>query len=182
MSDPFISQVEVFAFDFAPRNWMQCAGQTLPINQYQALFALLGTMYGGDGIRTFQLPDLRGRLAIGMGQGPGLPNYVEGEQVGEENVTLTMTNMGSGQHTHTISVSNTTTGGTNVPGPSVVLGSAYVQEGTGTPTPFNAYSTGPTAVAMGSLVQAGGAAHDNRMPTLALNYCICINGVFPSRG
>jgi len=182
MSDPFISQIEVFAFGFAPRNWMQCAGQILPINQYQALFALLGTTYGGDGVRTFQLPDLRSRVAISMGQGPGLPAYVEGQQVGEENFTLTLDNMPPSMHTHTINASTTATGGTNQPGPSVALASAYVQEGTAAPTPFNAYSTAAATVGMGSLVQAGGAPHSNVMPTLALNYCICINGVFPSRG
>ncbi|HEY1935558.1 MAG TPA: tail fiber protein [Acetobacteraceae bacterium] len=177
-----MSQIEAFAFDFAPKNWMPCAGQTLPKNQYQALFALLGTTYGGDGINTFQLPDLRGRFAIGMGPGTGLPPYVQGQQAGEESVTLTTATMPQAIHTHAINANNATTGGINQPGSGAVLSSAYIQVGTAAPTPFNAYSTGVPSVAMGSLSQAGGQPHDNLMPTLALNYCICVVGLFPSRG
>jgi microcystin-dependent protein len=181
MSAPFMSQVEAFAFDFAPRNWMQCNGQLLLISQNQGLFALLGTMYGGDGVRTFALPDLRGRFAVGMGQGTGLPNYIQGEQVGEESVTLVLANMSAAIHTHNIRANTDTTGGTNQPGGNVALSSAYVQEGTLTPVPFTAYSTAPPVVAMGSLAQAGGQPHENRSPSLAINYCICIQGIFPSR-
>ena len=181
MSDPFMSQIEAFAFDFAPRNWMLCAGQLLPIAQYQGLFALLGTMYGGDGIRTFALPDLRGRLAVGMGQGTGLPTYVQGEKIGEESVTLALANMAPAMHTHSLRANTDTTGGTNQPGGSVVLSSAYVQEGTLAPTPYNAYSTAAASVAMGSLAQIGGQPHENRAPALVLNYCICVSGIFPSR-
>ena len=182
MSAPYMSQIEAFAFDYAPRDWMQCAGQLLPIRQYQALFALLGTMYGGDGINTFKLPDLRSRVAIGMGQGTGLPSYVQGEVIGEENVTILLANMTPTQHTHAINVSTETTGGTNEPGGNVVLAATYVQQGTLAPTPFNSYSTAVANVAMGTLAQAGGQPHNNQMPTQALNYCICISGLFPPRG
>ena len=181
MSDPYMSQIEVFAFDFAPRNWMPCAGQLLSTSQYSALFSLLGTTYGGNGTTNFALPDLRSRVAIGMAQGPGLPAYVQGQQVGEEGVVLDQTNMPPSEHSHAIRANTATTGGTNEPGPSVVLASSYVQQGTTAPVPFNAYSTGPASVAMDKLVEAGGMAHENRMPTLALNYCICIYGTFPSR-
>ena len=182
MADPYMSQIEAFAFGFAPQNWMLCAGQLLPIAQHQALFSLLGTMYGGDGIRTFALPDLRGRLAVGMGQGTGLPNYVQGQKVGEESVTLVLSNMSQGMHTHSIRANTDTTGGTNQPGGSVVLSSAYVQQGTSAPTPYNAYNNTKASVAMGSLGQTGGQPHENRAPTLVVNYCICVQGIFPSRG
>src|SRR5258707_6709164 len=84
MSEPYMSQIEMFGFDYAPKNWALCAGQILPIQQYAALFSLLGTTYGGNGIQTFGLPDLRGRIPISMGQGPGLPAYAEGATGGEQ--------------------------------------------------------------------------------------------------
>ena len=89
MAQPFLSQIEAFPFNFAPKGWAFCAGQLMPINQNQALFALLGTTFGGDGRTTFALPDLRGRLANGFGQGPGLANYTLGQRGGEEAHTLT---------------------------------------------------------------------------------------------
>src|SRR5580693_9116919 len=101
MSDAYMTQIEVFAFSYAPRGWLQCNGQTLPLNQYQALFALLGTTYGGNGVTTFQLPDLRSRVAVNSGQGAGLSNYNIGATVGQESVTLTLANM-PGPHTHAL--------------------------------------------------------------------------------
>lgn len=180
MSDPYISQIEAFAFGYAPRGWMQCAGQTLPINQNQALFSLLGTNFGGNGSTTFQLPDLRGRLAIGVGQGPGLSNYVTGQTAGQETVTLTTANMPAGPHTHTLNANAATTDGTNVPGPSVALSSAMTQQGTVTAN-INIYSTDQPTIDMGTLSPTGGQPHSNRAPTLALTYCICVSGLFPPR-
>lgn len=184
MSDPFVSQIEVFAFNYAPQGWMPCNGQTLPINQYQALFALLGTTYGGNGVSNFMLPDLRSRVAIGMGQGPGLSNYVQGQTAGQESVTLSLANMPPGPHTHAVNASNATSGGSAAPAGNAVLASGYTAT-TATPpviAPQNIYSTAAPTVAMGSLTPVGGQPHTNLMPGLALNYCICITGVFPSRG
>src|SRR3546814_13601589 len=102
--EPFLGQIMMVGFNFAPRGWALCQGQLLPISQNSALFALLGTTYGGDGRTTFALPDLRGRCAIGMGQGPGLSAYQQGQMAGQENVTLIQTQIPT--HTHYISASN----------------------------------------------------------------------------
>jgi microcystin-dependent protein len=180
MAQPYLGQIEAFAFGFAPKNWAFCAGQILPIAQYQALFALLGTTFGGNGITTFQLPDLRGRVANSFGAGPGLANYDLGQTGGEEGHVLTMTEMPAGAHNHTITaVNNGSTGGNNVPGGSVTLGSAYANEAS-SPV-VNVYSSAAPTVAMRPLTQAGGQAHENRMPFLGINYCIALSGIFPSR-
>src|SRR5688572_27427622 len=101
MSDePFLTEIVLFSFNYAPRGWAQCNGQLLPINQNQAMFALIGTFYGGDGKTTFALPDLRGRAAVGAGIGPGLAAYELGQKGGSETVTLTQPQMAS--HTHAI--------------------------------------------------------------------------------
>ncbi len=184
MSDPYISQIEAFAFGFAPRSWMTCAGQILAINQNQALFSLLGTTFGGNGVTTFQLPDLRSRLAVGFGPGAGLTSYALGQQAGQETVTLTTSNMPTGSHTHAINANNATSGGANQPGSSVVLSSGYLaatQGGTTTVTKEPVYSTAAPTVTMHPLSAAGGQAHSNFMPGLALNYCICVSGVYPTR-
>src|SRR5215472_3870294 len=98
MAQPFLSQIEAFPFNFAPKGWALCAGQLLPINQNQALFSLLGTTFGGDGRTNFALPDLRGRLANGFGQGTGLSNYTLGQRGGEETHTLTVTETPAHNH------------------------------------------------------------------------------------
>jgi microcystin-dependent protein len=180
MAQPFIGQIEAFAFNFAPKNWAFCAGQLLPVNQNTALFSLLGTTYGGDGITTFALPDLRGRIANAFGQGQGLAPYELGQKGGEEFHTLILTEMAAGGHTHTINATNNgQTGGTNVPSGTVTLGSGYSSE-TGSPT-VSIYSSAAPAIAMGSLAPIGGQPHENRMPFLGLNYCIALFGIFPSR-
>ena len=178
MAEPYLSQIEAFSFGFAPKGWALCAGQVLPIQQNQALFSLLGTTYGGDGIRTFALPDLRGRAALALGQGPGLSQYTLGQSGGQETHTLTAAETPA--HTHAIAaVNNGTKSGTNVPGASVTLGSGY-SASSGSP-PVTIYSSDTPTVAMGSLGSTGGQAHENRMPYLAVNYCIALQGVFPSR-
>ena len=176
MSEPFLGQIEAFAFNFPPKGWAFCAGQILPINQNQALFSLLGTTFGGNGMTTFALPDLRGRIANGSGQGPGLQPYNLGQAGGEEAHTLTAAETPS--HSHSVSaVNNGTAGGTNVPGAGVTLGSGYAASGAA----VNIYSTDAPTVAMTPVSPAGGQPHENRMPFLALNYCIALQGVFPSR-
>jgi microcystin-dependent protein len=178
MAQPFIGQIEAFAFNFAPRNWAICAGQLLPIDQNQALFSLLGTTYGGDGVATFALPDLRGRIANAFGQGPGLAPYELGQTGGEEFHTLVLTEMAAGGHTHAIAATNNGQTGTNVPSSAVTLGSGYSSE-PGSPT-VDIYSSAAPTIAMGSLAPTGGQPHENRMPFLGLNYCIALFGIFPS--
>jgi microcystin-dependent protein len=176
--EPYLGQIEAFAFNFAPRGWAMCQGQLLPIAQNQALFAVLGTTYGGDGVRTFALPDLRSRLAIGAGQGIGLSPRALGQVAGQEQHTLVVAEM-PGNHTHAVNaVNNGTAGGTNVPGPTVLPASGYAAEA-GNP-PENVYGP-PGGAGMGGLGQTGGQPHENRMPFLGLNYCIALSGVFPSQ-
>ena len=178
--DPFLGQIEAFPYPYAPRGWMFCAGQILPINQYQALFALLGVTYGGNGTSNFALPDLRGRIPLSSGQGPGLSIYNLGQPGGAETHTLTMSEMPAGAHNHAITaVNNGTTGGTNVPSAGVTLGAGYSGQA-GSPV-VSIYSTDAPTVAMRPLGNTGGQAHENRMPYLAVNYCIAISGIFPSR-
>jgi microcystin-dependent protein len=180
MAQPFLGQIEAFAFNFPPKGWAFCAGQILPINQNTALFSLLGTTYGGNGTTTFALPDLRGRIANAFGQGQGLQNYSLGQTRGEESHTLVLGEMAGGGHTHAITARNNgTTGGTNVPSNAVTLGAGYSSQ-SGSPT-VNIYSSATPTIAMGSLTPVGGQPRENRMPFLALNYCIALQGIFPSR-
>jgi len=167
MSQPFIGEIRIFSFDFPPRGWATCAGQLLAINQNQALFSILGTTFGGNGINNFNLPDLRGRTPIHWGQGPGLSNYTLGQRSGEEVHTLT-TNEIPG-HTHAVTASSNTA---DVTSPA----NAYWADGGVT-----AYSATPSA-ALAPLGTAGqSSAHENRSPYLALNICIALVGIFPSR-
>ena len=173
--EPFIGQICLFGFNFAPTGWAQCNGQLLPISQNQALFALLGTMYGGDGRTTFALPDLRGRVAVGTGQGPGLSNHMQGEQTGTETVTLSNAQIPA--HTHLMTASNDSQ---NSGSP---VGNSFGSAGRGSGT--NVYAAGAeNVVPMGSSVTptGGNQPHSNLQPSLALNYCIALQGVFPVRG
>jgi microcystin-dependent protein len=170
MSNPFIGAVSLFAGNFAPRGWMFCQGQLLAISQYSALFALIGTTYGGDGQVTFGLPDLRGRLPIGQGQGPGLSNYVIGQSLGSETVTLTPNQMPG--HSHGVT-------GNSSPGVSGPAGATWAV-GSG----VAAYGGAASLQAMNatSISSAGGnQPHNNVMPSLALNFIIAVEGIFPSR-
>lgn len=185
MSEAYISQIEVFGFPFPPKNWSACAGQTLAIAQNQALFSLLGTTYGGNGTTTFALPDLRGRVPISMGQGPGLPNYTEGQAGGEEMHVLQIGEIPL--HTHRMMAdANTTANIVEVPAANLSLGQSSGTPPTGPGFQVNIYNTAaPTsgsALAPGAIGTTGNnQPHENRMPFLVTNFCICLFGLFPSR-
>lgn len=176
MSTPFLAQIETFSFNFAPKGWAQCNGQLLPINQNQALFSLLGTTYGGDGRVNFGLPDMRSRVPISQGSG-----FVMGERGGEENHTLLISEMP--QHNHNLAV-DSTSGTTNVPTASTVLG---VGNGTAVPgSPFDMLIYSNQAVGghlnPNSIGYSGGSQpHPNLMPYLCINICIALQGIFPSQ-
>jgi microcystin-dependent protein len=179
MSTPFIGQVEIFSFNFAPKGWALCNGQLLPINQNQPLFALLGTMYGGDGRVNFALPDLRSRIPISFGQ-----QNIVGQRGGEESHTLNLGEMA--QHNHPLNGDAVSTNVVNSPGTagSTVLGvtaGAITPSGTFT---VNMYSTsGPTSAMAPAVISnnGGGQAHTNIQPYLTLNFCIALQGIFPSQ-
>jgi len=166
----------MFGFNWAPRGYQLCSAQLLSIQQNAALFSLLGTTYGGNGTVTFGLPDLRGRTYIGAGQGQGLSNYVIGEQVGTQTVTLLQTNMA--QHNHNVVVNNgAATSG--VPSSSVVLSQGPV---IGSTIPM--YSTSPANGTMnaGELTNTGnGQPLSKLQPYLCVNFSVCTSGLFPSR-
>jgi microcystin-dependent protein len=165
MSDPFLAEIKLVSFGFAPRGWALCNGQLLPINQNQALFSLLGTTYGGDGRTTFALPDLRGRTPIHLGNG-----HVQGERAGEENHTLVSSEMPT--HIHTAQAS-TVDGNTPAPGASLLAA----------PTgPLYAPANNLTALAAGSVAPGGGSQpHLNMQPYLTVNFIIALVGIYPSQ-
>ena len=169
MADPFVAEVRIFPFNFAPRGWAFCNGQLLPLSQNTALFSLLGTTYGGDGKSNFALPNLQGSTTMHWGQGPGLSQRDLGETGGSETVTLLQSEIPS--HTHTTAKAGSTVALLNSP-----ANNALTKPATG-----NAYdSTG--AGNMASLSPAGGnQPHNNMQPYLTLNFCIALQGVFPPR-
>jgi microcystin-dependent protein len=181
MSNPFLGEIRIFAGNFSPRGWSFCAGQLLPIAQNDALYALIGTTFGGDGQVTFGLPDLRGRSVIGQGTGTGLSSYVVGQMSGSENVTLNTNQMP--QHNHVLNAWNIDAT-TQTPGPSVGL-SNPLNAHTGESSLFYLNTTGgPNTPALPNdtlLPSGGNQPHDNMAPSLVLNYIIALEGVFPSR-
>jgi len=179
MSTPFLGQIEIFSFNFAPKGWAQCNGQLMPINQNQALFSLLGTTYGGNGRVTFALPDLRGRLPISKG-----PINTIGVKSGEEAHSLIISEMAS--HNHFLRADATTTATVNTPGASgsSVLGRSSGQANPGGPFTVQIYSTSPpnSTLDPGAVSPVGGSQpHENHMPYLVLNFCIALQGIFPSQ-
>ena len=168
-----IGEIRLFAGNFAPRNWAFCNGQLLSISQNTALFSILGTTYGGDGRVTFALPDLRSRVPIHPGQGPGLSNYVLGQTGGVETVTLTQNQLPS--HTHSV---NAVANGGNQANPT---GNLPAVESTGTSQNYsNAAATGPMSAGM--IGNTGGNQPFSVVqPHQCLNYIIALYGIFPSR-
>ncbi|MFN8633982.1 MAG: tail fiber protein [Chloroflexota bacterium] len=166
MAEPFLSEVRIMSFTFAPKGWALCNGQLLPINQNQALFSLLGTTFGGDGRVNFALPDLRGRTPIHVGSGHTL-----GERGGEQAHTLSISELP--QHTHTANAVSTPAT-TNTPGPALMLAQS---------TGDQMYGPASNLVAMASNMVAnvgGSQAHLNMQPFLTLSFCIALQGIFPS--
>ncbi|WP_409333234.1 phage tail protein [Trujillonella humicola] len=172
MPDPFVAEIQVFGFAFPPNGWAQCNGQIMPISQNTALFALLGTTYGGNGQSVFALPDLLGRVPLHPGQGPGLSGYDLGQTGGSDTVTLLESEIPV--HTHQVSASDGAGGGrTAVPAGGVWGESEEDPWSTGTP--------GAAMSPMGTSIAGSGQPHPNTMPSLVLNFCIALQGVFPPR-
>ena len=165
MAEPFLSEIRLMSFVFAPKGWALCNGQLLPINQNQALFSLLGTTFGGDGRVNFALPDLRGRTPIHVGAGHTL-----GERGGEQAHTLSITEIPT--HTHALSASNNNAT-TDMPATNVIMGQASID--------MYRSPTNLVALEPGSVSNTGGSqAHLNMQPFLALSFCIALQGIFPS--
>lgn len=176
---PMMGEIRMFSGTFAPRNWAFCNGQLLSISQNSALFAILGTTYGGDGVNTFALPDLRGRVPVGTGQGPGFPPVLVGEIGGERTQTLNSTQMPAHVHTAPAPLASTTLGTQQEPGATAIPAGSnqrnaqYAASGTAnTQLPMSSTTTG----------SAGGNQPFSIMqPHLGMNYIIALEGVFPSR-
>jgi microcystin-dependent protein len=171
MADPFIAELRLFSFGFAPKGWATCDGQLLPINQNQALFSLLGTTYGGNGQTTFGLPNLDGRVPIHFGDG-----FTQGQVVGEATHTLTISEMPA--HNHIMGAYSQNASG------QVAVPTNNVYGDTGNVTNLNAYSTNNPGPAMNPAVisnYGGSQAHPNQQPYLVLNWCIALTGIFPSQ-
>ena len=170
--DPFVAEIRIFPFNFAPKGWAFCDGQILPISQNTALFSLLGTTYGGDGKSTFALPDMQGNAPMHPGQGPGLSLHDLGEVGGSETVTLLESEIPS--HTHQMHADNQDPADTNVVSPAAALAKS---------TGGALYQPASNATMSGNaLAPAGGdQPHNNMQPYLTLNFCIALQGVFPPR-
>ena len=169
MSNPYVGEIRLFAGNFAPAGWELCTGQLLPIAQFDTLFVLIGTTYGGDGQNTFALPDLRGRVPLHQGTGSGASRVI-GEAGGTERVTLSVAQLPP--HSHAVRASSAAaTGGT--PGGAVLAATSIASYGSGTPNIPMSAAAFPA--------EAGSQPHENMAPYLALNYIIALYGIFPSQ-
>ena len=177
MSTPYIGEIRMFGFGTrgAPNGWQACDGSLLAISEYDTLYVVIGTTYGGDGQNTFAVPDLRGRLPVHQGTGPGLSSYVMGQRAGTETVTVLPTQMPT--HTHTLAATSAAAS-TGTPGTTVLPGAVSGQ------TAYLTDITGATAFSMSAAATslAGGSQpHENCMPTMTVQYCIATQGIFPSQ-
>jgi microcystin-dependent protein len=171
--DPFVAEVRIFGFNFAPKGWATCDGQILPLSQNTALFSLLGTTYGGDGKSNFALPNLAGNTCVDQGQGPGLSERFQGEESGTDFITLLDSEMPS--HNHALNASFDTATEVSPSAQLVAVGSAISMYGPNNdPTTTLAFPQALSAT-------GGGLPHNNDMPSLTLMFCIALQGVFPPR-
>lgn len=171
MSEPFIGEIRMFGGNFSPRGWAFCDGQLLAVSQNDALFSLLGTFYGGDGRTTFGLPDMRGRLPIHKGQGPGLSDYTLGRRGGVEHVTLLAHELANHSHEFMANTASATD-----PSPE----GRMIAQGVG--TTFYSEATPNASLASNAMRNSGGAqSHDNTMPSLCVSFIIALFGIYPSR-
>jgi len=171
--DPFVAEIRIFPFNFAPKGWAFCDGQILPISQNTALFSLLGTTYGGDGKSNFALPDMQGNAPMHPGQGPGLSLHDLGETGGSETVSLLESEIPS--HSHTMGAQNVPLGTVQTP-----TGNVFSHPASG--NLFNKVNPAVVNMADQTLAPAGGdQPHNNMQPYLTLNFCIALQGVFPPR-
>lgn len=173
MAEPFLAEIRIFTFNFAPRGWAQCNGQLMSISQNTALFSLVGTSYGGDGRVTFGLPNLQGQVPIHQGQGPGLTDRAIGETGGAPTVTLVQTETPA--HTHSLTLFTPSTPTSTTPQDHFLAD--------GPCKPFGSMAlASDTMLHPASLTIAGGSlAHNNMMPSLSINFCIALEGIFPVR-
>ena len=173
MADPFVAEIRIFPFDFAPKGWAFCDGQLMPLSQNTALFSLLGTAYGGDGKSTFALPNLQGSMPLHVGgnqPGPGLSTYDLGQSGGTDAVTLLTSELPSHTHSLTASLDD---GDLAIPSQQRNLGNAQIYSNAASATP----TLDPTAVS----ISGGGLPHNNLMPYLSLRFNIALQGVYPPR-
>jgi microcystin-dependent protein len=170
--EPYIGQVCLFGFNYAPRGWAFCNGQLMSIGQNSALFSLLGTTFGGDGISTFALPDLRGRVAINQGDQPGLSKYAMGQTGGSETVTLNVTQMPQHVHAGQLHASNGAANQEEAQNHLLAETAVYTDAAANQVMNASAVTVGPTG---------GNQPHPNLQPYLTLNYCIALEGVYPPR-
>ena len=181
MSEPFIGEIRIFPFPFAPSGWAACNGQLLPVQQNAALFSILGTAFGGNGTTNFALPNLQGAVPVGVGQGVALSNYPLGQSGGSATVTLPATQFPTHSHPLTADAEVSTA---LSPAGAILMDGHFTASTGSTTGKMAAYSTDPpdTALNAGAVVAAGGGgAHNNMMPYLALNICIALTGIFPPR-
>ena len=181
MSEPFVGEIRILPYTFAPRAWASCDGQTLPISQNQALYAIIGTIYGGNGTTTMQLPDLRARAPIHRGAGPGLTPRQLGQRLGQSSVTLTEAEIPA--HQHSVQVVNVEA---DQPAPAGHALSNAVTTRRGQTAPLSMYAPATTTpsvqMSAGIMATAGGSqAHENRQPFLGIQFCMSLQGLFPSR-
>lgn len=181
MAEPFIGEIRMWACDFAPRNWAFCNGELMPISQHTVLYAVIGTLYGGDGRATFGLPNLQGRAPMHPGQGPGLTHRQLGQMGGAAEILLTEAQMPA--HTHTLRGSTATADAPSPQGAALATGSTVGTEAQTKPPNF--YQTDPSdlvQLAPDSLQATGGSLpHYNMQPYQCVNFCIALEGLFPSR-
>lgn len=177
MATPYVSEIKIFAGNFAPRGWLFCQGQLLDIATYTVLFDLIGTTYGGDGVSTFALPDLRGRVPIHLGAGAGLSAYVQGQQAGLEQVALNTNQMPI--HNHSVSCNSAGTSQSGVATQTTPVAAYFGTESSGA----GIYESSSNATMNPAMIGTAGSTlpHENRQPLLVVNFIIAYVGVFPSR-